>query len=343
MRRPAVVCCVAAVAALSLAASGRSGVRVEPEPNFALPSASAGCGGVTSLAGGAARIPVTVSQVGGQVAEAVNLCIEGQGPFPFVLDSGDGASTIDSGLATRLHLPRSGPAEQFDGVGCSGVAHPVMVSNWSVEGETLAPQLLTAAHLPQIGGKGEPDGLLGSDVLSSFGAVRLDFRAGTLTFGGPQGTEASASSVVHGPRGAPPPAVLTQGQTGTTVPLTVQLTPGNTSLLVRLRFGRGPARTFAVDTGSSQTVVASAVASAQHLARTKLAQRQSTVCSIITTPLVHSGPWTIPGVTLHQQLIDTADFGAISSGGLVGLLGSDQLIRYGWVIFDYSGGRLILG
>jgi hypothetical protein len=337
------VCCIAALAALSLAASGRGGVRVEPEPNFALPSASAGCGGVTALAGGAARIPVTVSQVGGQVAETVNLCLQGQGPFPFVLDSGDGESTIDAGLAARLHLPRAGPAEQFDGVGCSGTARPVMVSSWSVEGETLAPQVLTAASLPKIGGKAEPDGLLGSDVLSSFGAVRLDFHAGTLTFGGPQGAEASGPSIVHGPKGAAPSAVLTQGETGTTVPLTVVLTPGNTSLLVRLRFGHGSARTFAVDTGSSQTVVANAVARAQHLAPTNLAQRQTTVCSTITTPLVHSGSWSLPGVTLHQQLIDSADFGAISGGGLVGLFGSDQLIRYGWVIFDYQGGRLILG
>ena len=29
--------------------------------------------------------------------------------------------------------------------------------------------------------------------------------------------------------------------------------------------------------------------------------------------------------------------------GTVGLIGSDQMQRYGWVIFDYSGGRLVLG
>jgi hypothetical protein len=180
-------------------------------------------------------------------------------------------------------------------------------------------------------------------VLSSFGAVRLDFTAGTLTFGGPQGPEASGSSVVRGPTGPAPSAVLTQGQTGTTVPVNVVLAPGDTSVLVRLRFGKGPARSFAVDTGSSQSVVATNVAKAQHLAPTKLAQHQSTVCSTITTPLVHSGAWSIPGVTLQPQLIDKTQFGAISSGGLVGLLGSDQLSRFGWVIFDFTGGRLVLG
>jgi hypothetical protein len=87
-------------------------------------------------------------------------------------------------------------------------------------------------------------------------------------------------------------------------------------------------------------VVNTAVAKVEHLAHTNLAERQDTVCSTITTPLVHSGAWSIPGVALHPQLIGTAPFGPISQAGL---LGSDQLIRYGWVVFDYTGGRLILG
>jgi hypothetical protein len=343
VRRSLVVLGAVALGAVSLASGGTPGVHVQPEPVFALPSTAIGCGGVTALAGGGARIPVTVSQVAGQVAETVNVCIKGQGPFPFVVDSGDGESTIDAGLAARLHLPNAGPAVRFDGVGCSGTARPVTVSTWSVEGEPLAGQILTAARLPKIGGRGEPDGLLGSDVLSTFGAVRLDFTAATLTFGGPQGSVATGSSSINGPSGPPPPALLTTPGPATTVPATTVLTPGNVSLLVNLRFGTGRSRLFAVDTGSSQTVVASGVAKAQHLRGSNQAQRQSTVCSIITTPLVHSGPWSIPGVALHQQLIDETDFGSISSGGLVGLLGSDQLIRYGWVVFDYRGGRLILG
>ena len=50
-----------------------------------------------------------------------------------------------------------------------------------------------------------------------------------------------------------------------------------------------------VDTGSSQSVVASSVARAESLAGTDLAQRQATVCSTITVPLVHSGTWSVPG------------------------------------------------
>lgn len=318
-------------------------IHVEPIVNFALPPVAAGCGGATALGGGAQRIPITVSTVAGQVAEMVNVCIEGLGPYPFVLDSGAGESIIDRHLASTLQLAHIGPPTEFSGVGCTGNAQPVRVTSWSVAGVPLAPQSLTAATLPDFGTAGQPVGLLGSDVLSRFGAVRLDFSAQTLTFGGPQGPAPRRNPPdVHGPTGPPPSALLTQGQVGTTVPLKVVLTPGDVSLDVRLRFGHRAAHTFVVDTGSSQSVVANSVAKGAHLASTDLAQRQPTVCSTITTPMVRSGPWSIPGVQLYPQLLDAANFGPIGANG-TGLIGSDQLQRFGWVIFDYSGGRLVLG
>jgi len=120
-------------------------------------------------------------------------------------------------------------------------------------------------------------------------------------------------------------------------------TPGDVSLDVRLRFGQGSFHPFVVDTGSSETVVAASVAKKAHLDSTDLAQRQLTVCSTITAPLVHSGRWSIPGQTLHSQLVGVVNLGPIGADGTAGLLGSDQLQRFGWVILDYRGGRLILG
>jgi hypothetical protein len=318
-------------------------VHVEPIVNFALPPATAGCGGATPLAGGAQRLPITVSEVAGQVAEMVNVCVDGQGPYPFVVDSGAGESIIDAGLAARLHLPHDGPASGFAGVGCTGTAQPVTAASWSAAGVTLAPQSLTAATLPDFGIPGQPVGLLGSDVLSRFGAVRIDFTAQTLTLAAPEVAPAAVNKVVRGPKGPLPSSALTQGQPSTTVPVTVELAPGEVSINVALRFGKGAPKEFAVDTGSSQSVVGSGLAKARRLAPSDLAQRQTTVCSTITVPLVHSGRWSIPGVALHPQLIGSAKFGSISTGGPQGLLGSDQLIRYGWVVFDYNGGRLVLG
>ncbi len=317
-------------------------VHVEPQVTFALPPAGTGCGGASAAPGGGVKVPLTVSVVAGQVAETADVCIGGQGPYPFVLDSGAGQSTIDAGLAHRLDLPDAGPASAFAGVGCTGAAQPVSVGAWSLDGVVLAPQQLTAATLPQMGGKGEPVGLLGSDVLSRFGGVRIDFDAGALVLPGPEGAPLAQSSPYTGPNG-PPPAALTQGERGTTVPLTVTPAPGDVSLGVAVRFAGGPRRDFVVDTGSSQSVVSSSVSRAQSLRGTDLAQRQSTVCSVITVPLVHTGTWSVPGVALHPQLIGSTDFGTISLSGTVGLLGSDQLRRYGWVVLDYAGGQMVLG
>jgi hypothetical protein len=113
-------------------------------------------------------------------------------------------------------------------------------------------------------------------------------------------------------------------------------------LTVAVRFTPGPRRRFIVDTGSSQSVVSSAVARAQKLASTNLAQRQATVCSTITVPLVRSGRWSVPRRTLRRQLLDATDFGTIGFG-IDGLMGSDQLKNFGWVVFDYRGARLVLG
>ena len=333
---------VALVAGVASPAPSHRPVRVEPEVNFALPPRTADCAAAPAPSSVGVHVPVTVSTVAGQVAETVNVCIDGQGPYPFDLDSGAGQSTIDARLARRLHLTATGPSTVFEGVGCTGRARQVGVTSWSFEGVGLAPQQLSAASLPQVGGRGEPVGLLGSDVLSRFGAVRLDFRRGRLVLGGPEGPPPKPATPVVGPVGPPPPPVLTDGGAGTTVPATVDSDPGDVSLSVDVRFALGPRRSFVVDTGSSQSVVTATVAAAQGLASTKLAQRQATVCSTITVPLVHSGRWSVRSRSLRPQLLDSAAFGPIGFG-LAGLMGSDQLKHFGWVVFDYRGARLVLG
>ena len=72
-----------------------------------------------------------MSVVAGQVAETLDVCIGDQGPYPFILDTGAGESTIDAGLAHRLHLASAGAATEFAGVGCIGTAQPVSVGAWS--------------------------------------------------------------------------------------------------------------------------------------------------------------------------------------------------------------------
>ena len=144
------------------------------------------------------RVPLIVSTVGGQVAETVNVCIDDHGPYPFVLDSGAGQSTIDASLAKRLHLASAGPATSFAGVGCTGTARPVSVGSWSLDGVVLAPQQLTAATLPQMGAKEQPVGLVGSDVLARFGAVRIDFADRRAAAARARGPTVERDSTRHG-------------------------------------------------------------------------------------------------------------------------------------------------
>ena len=325
-------------------ATAHGHVHVEPQVTFALPPAGPGCSGATAQPGGGEKVPLTVSVVAGQVAETVDVCIGGQGPYPFVLDTGAGQSTIDAGLARRLHLSSAGPATEFAGVGCTGTARPVTVASWSLDGLPLSAQQLTAATLPQMGGKGEPVGLLGSDVLSRFGGIRIDFNAGALVLPGAEGPALTESAPFTGPVGAAP-AALTQGEQGTTVPLTV------TPVARRRLAQRGrPFRRWPASRTSWSTPVRRRASCRRGWRRpsrwpsTDLAQRQSTVCSVITVPLVHSGPWSVPGVvTCIRSSSASTNFGTISLSGTLGLLGSDQLRRYGWVVLDYAGAQMVLG
>jgi hypothetical protein len=40
--------------------------------------------------------------------------------------------------------------------------------------------------------------------------------------------------------------------------------------------------------------------------------------------------------------MDETNFGLIGLTGVEGLIGSDQLRRYGAVVFDYAGARMVL-
>lgn len=321
----------------------RAARHVIPLANFALPPTTTGCGGAVPLGGGAERVPVTVSTVGTQVAVLTNLCISGKGPYPFVIDTGATQSEIDEGLAMRLGLRTQGSLEKFEGVGCTGTSQPRRATTWSWAGVPLLPQVLSAATIPGMGGAGQPVGLLGSDVLSRFGAVRIDFSGSAVVLPGPEGPAPSGLGSVQGPTAVPTPKVLLAGTAGGTVPVTVDRGPEVSEVIAPISIGGHRSLPFAVDTGSSQSVVAQSLAASSGLRHTDTSERQTTVCSTITVPIYNSGPWKVGTVPLVRGPIATANLGPVGSAGFVGLLGSDQLIHFGWVVFDYAGARLVLG
>jgi Aspartyl protease len=105
--------------------------------------------------------------------------INGRGPYPFAVDTGASSSLIDTGLAQKLGLPDQGTTGLLSGVAGSAHGEKTRLSDWSIGGVRLPSAPIAALRLAGPGGKG-PVGLLGSDVLSRFGKVALDYEHSRL-------------------------------------------------------------------------------------------------------------------------------------------------------------------
>ncbi len=114
----------------------------------------------------------------GQVFLLVPLFLEGTGPYEFGLDTGATRTSVDETLARGLGLVETGRA-RVAGVGGNLDAPIFRVESWLLGSEVpLVPsQVLGLA----LGGPDGLAGLLGSDVLATFGAVRIDYDRGVLT------------------------------------------------------------------------------------------------------------------------------------------------------------------
>lgn len=340
MRR--VLLAVLGTAALTLSACTTSTTLLEV-PNFPLISASVGCGGAVHHRDGSTTITMRVGRSAGEALESVNLCFGSKGPFPFIVDTGAATTVVDASLAKRLHLAWSGGSVGAQGAGCQSTSRPATVKAWAVGGLWLAPQAVQVQSLPGFGGQGNPWGLLGSDVWSRFGALRFDFRHSTLTVPGREGQPPATDVEVTPDSGPPTPASLLSTAPRISTPMVVDRGPTYTEMLVNVDVGRLAAQPFAPDTGSSGSLIDTSAARRAHLVETRFAEGGTTVCSTITTHFVLSGPWSLNGDALPGTLLSTVALGPVSSAGFAGLLGSDVLSRYASVVFDYAGGRLLLG
>jgi len=111
----------------------------------------------------------------------VPITIAGEGPFNFALDTGASHSVIDRELADSLRLPVAGPATEVAGVGAVSEATPVRVKEWRVGTVELPAGTLMVVDMPKSSRALKMHGLLGSDVLSRFGAIRVDYVNKELT------------------------------------------------------------------------------------------------------------------------------------------------------------------
>lgn len=115
----------------------------------------------------------------GAAVALVPIYIDGHGPYPFALDTGASRSLMSSALARELHLPEAGSAGVVVGITGSSQAVNIRVDNWAAGKIPLPPTLIAAIVAPTgthtRTRQGRPIGLLGSDVLSRYGRIAVDY------------------------------------------------------------------------------------------------------------------------------------------------------------------------
>ena len=105
------------------------------------------------------------------------------GPFQFILDTGASRTVIDPELAGELRLT-TGATARGRGMVAEFQGELVDVESWRVGDIALQPRTIVAAQLPEAPQGPAFRGLLGSDVLAGFGAVRIDYDRKILTLDG---------------------------------------------------------------------------------------------------------------------------------------------------------------
>ena len=330
-------CALALVAVAALCTWGGSSSLLAAASGASLPP------GCTESATGPIR-PITfeVSRHHGRVP-VVSVCLDGHGPYPFVVSSGSGVSSIAPRLLRTLRLPVSSGLAPVLGVTCVPDAHAVLIKSWSMGPVPLLEQELFVTTVPSTGLGQAPMGIIGSDVLSRFGAVQVDYHTRQLRMLGVEGRPQATTTYVIGQAHDQPPPQLRKGRPTVSVPLTELTGPSGTTLSAPVAFGSAAPVSFSVDSGASVSSVVQDIATKSSLqAAGSTAPSWGAGCSG-TVPRVTSGPWSLSTTSLPpQQLAVTTISGGVNHA-IDGELGADVLGSTRWYEIDYQDAHLWMG
>lgn len=120
---------------------------------------------------------------GGAVLALVPVYIDNQGPFGFALDTGASESVVDTGVVQRLNLPIVGNGGEATGVGGMVSAQLVRIGQWRVGDVNLPSRTIATIPLPGANTRRGLQGLLGSDILSDYGVITVNYDRGVLILG----------------------------------------------------------------------------------------------------------------------------------------------------------------
>jgi predicted aspartyl protease len=126
-------------------------------------------------------VPLKVVSGTGGVFAFARVYIGGKGPFTFTVDTGASHSVVDYDLVRRLHLRTIGAPLTVTGITCRGQAGRLPMRRWRVGRVRLPAAEIQTIDFPDPGGG--VDGLLGSDILSTFGRISVDYGRERLVLG----------------------------------------------------------------------------------------------------------------------------------------------------------------
>jgi len=304
-----------------------------------LPAPTSGCG----LVQGTPPVPLVLSHGNGGTTPFVPVCVDGHGPYWFVLDTGVAASFVDSQLVAAAHLPGTTANPTAVAVGCTSARRRVTLEHWSVGGIALAGQSVVTADIAGFGLSGSPAGVLGGDVLSRFGAIRVDYRAETMTVLAPEGRASTRATILRATALQPPPPLLVHATPRSAALLTVLKFDGDALASAATAFSGGGSHPFLVDSGSSVSTVAAGLARMSNLAATGQSIDAPGIGCSGAVDLFYSGQWSIGTVALPERPLAGVSSTGEAPNGLDGTLGSDVLASYGSVVLDYRTAILWLG
>lgn len=141
----------------------------------------AGCGGAakpakpTVGADGSLNVSIKVLKHGKQVIALVPVTIDGKGPYTFAIDTGASQSLVDTSVAKKLHVPATGDKHPVAGITDVTSVKTLVVKHWSVGGVKLPATTIVETNLPFGNADGGVQGLLGSDMLSQFDVITIDY------------------------------------------------------------------------------------------------------------------------------------------------------------------------
>jgi predicted aspartyl protease len=121
----------------------------------------------------------------GGVFAFLKVYIRGKGPFAFTVDTGASHSVVDYDVVRKLRLKTIGDPVTVTGITCRGTAGRLRLAKWRAGAVALPATEIQTIDMPEPGGGIEIDGLLGSDVLSTFGAITVDYRSERLVLAAP--------------------------------------------------------------------------------------------------------------------------------------------------------------